>query len=381
MKILHCCLSCFYIDNYNYQENVLPLINKNHGHDVKIIASTETFIENSKLGYVNAGKYINRDGISVERVAYKRWLPHFIMKKIRIYKNVYDLIEKFSPDIILFHGVCAYELLTIVKYKKNNPKVKVYIDSHSDFNNSSQNLISREILHKRFYKRIVDKALPWIDKILCISIEAIDFLEQLYKVPKDKMELYPLGGIIFTDFQWKEKRDKIRKALSVDEDDILVIHSGKMDVKKCTIELLKSFTQVENSNLKLVLIGSFTQEIESTVNSIINLDKRIKYIGWKDSSMLLGYLCGADIYVQPGSQSATMQNAICCRCPIAVYPHKSHKPYLKENGFYVKNINDMVQMFYKIGYNPEILKNMSKESYNIACELLDYNKLASRLYI
>lgn len=381
MKILHCCLSCFYIDNYNYQENVLPLINKNHGHEVKIIASTETFIENSKLGYVNPGKYINRDGIEVERVPYKRYLPHFIMKKIRIYKNVYNLIEEFSPDIILFHGICAYELLTIVKYKKNNPNVKIYIDSHSDFNNSSQNVISREILHKRFYKRIVDKALPWIDKILCISTEAIEFLEQLYKVPKNKMELYPLGGIIFSNLQWKEKRDKIRKYLSANEDDILVIHSGKMDVKKCTIELLKAFIQVDNSNLKLILIGSFTQEIKNTVKSIINDDKRIKYMGWKDSSTLLEYLCAADIYVQPGSQSATMQNAICCRCPISIYPHKSHEPYLKENGFYIKNINEMVQMFYTIGDNPEILKSMSNESYKIACELLDYNKLASRLYI
>ena len=42
MRILHLCLSCFYIDGYNYQENILPRINHEDGHDVRILASTET---------------------------------------------------------------------------------------------------------------------------------------------------------------------------------------------------------------------------------------------------------------------------------------------------------------------------------------------------
>ena len=66
MKILHCCLSCFYIDNYNYQENLLPRQNKIDGHDVSIIASTEVYINNTKLGYCEPKKYVNEDGIPVD---------------------------------------------------------------------------------------------------------------------------------------------------------------------------------------------------------------------------------------------------------------------------------------------------------------------------
>ena len=46
MKILHCCLAAFYIDNFSYQENIFPKIHKLQGHQVHIIASTETYLEN-----------------------------------------------------------------------------------------------------------------------------------------------------------------------------------------------------------------------------------------------------------------------------------------------------------------------------------------------
>jgi len=63
MKILHCCLSQFYIDNYSYQENILPRVNKQMGHEVKIIASTETYLDNRNLEYVEPSRYYTEDGI------------------------------------------------------------------------------------------------------------------------------------------------------------------------------------------------------------------------------------------------------------------------------------------------------------------------------
>ena len=71
MKILHCCLSCFYNENYNYQENFLPRYNKLDGNDVMIIASTETFTNNNSLGFCEPIDYLNEDGIRVVRVPYR----------------------------------------------------------------------------------------------------------------------------------------------------------------------------------------------------------------------------------------------------------------------------------------------------------------------
>lgn len=76
------------------------------------------------------------------------------MKKIRHYSNLYYYIEEFSPDVIMCHGMCTYDLITIAKYKKNNPDVKFYADSNEDKYNSGVNWISKDILHKCFIKRL-----------------------------------------------------------------------------------------------------------------------------------------------------------------------------------------------------------------------------------
>ena len=68
MKILHLCLACFYIDNYTYQENILPRINHEDGHDVRILASTETYVDNAHLGYVEPAEYVTEYGVPIKRL-------------------------------------------------------------------------------------------------------------------------------------------------------------------------------------------------------------------------------------------------------------------------------------------------------------------------
>lgn len=381
MKILHMMLSCFYIDDYNYQENVLPKQNAVDGHEVKIIASTETFIHNQKLGYVPPSIYRSSEGIEVQRVPYRRWLPHFMMKKIRSYPNIYPLIEQFHPDIILFHGVPAYELLTVTRYKKYHPGVRLYVDSHEDKHNSGQNFISRMLLHRGFYRFIISKAIPNIDKILYISDETKDFLSENYHIPEDLMEFYPLGGAVFSVEERNEKRRRKRKELGLREHDILFVHSGKLDVQKRTVDLLTAFSSVPDSRFKLVLIGSIPQDGKERIDSLIKNDPRISFLGWKSTDELLSYLCACDMYLQPGSQSATMQNALCAFAPVMLYPHKSHKPYFRNNGYFVTTVNDMVQSFLDISSHPNNLKIMSSHSEELAKDLLDYRKLAARLYV
>lgn len=381
MRILHCCLSCFYIDNYNYQENVLPRINREQGHEVNIIASTETFIDNKNLGYVEPLNYINEDGISVKRVAYKKIFPKFIMRKIRSYKNVYKLIEEYKPDVILFHGAAAYEIINVAKYVKKNPNVKLYVDSHEDRNNSGTNWLSLNILHRLFYRWCNKIALKSVDKVFYLSEETKEFLINIYKIPKVKLEFYPIGGTIFSFEERLKNRNEKRLELNLSDKDILLVHSGKMDKYKRTEDIVNAFCNINNNNLKLAIIGSFTEDVRKVIDPLISKNKRIFYLGWKDSSELSKYLCASDLYVQPGGQSATMQNAICCGSPIAVYPHKSYKFFLNENGYYIENVEDMKKVFNDIVLHPEKIKIMSDNSLKFAHDVLDYEKIASRLYV
>jgi hypothetical protein len=380
MKISHLCLSCFYIDNFSYQENILPRQNKQDGHEVQIIASTETYTSDSRLGYLSPGRYNNEDGIPVVRLGYRKFLPHGIMKKLRMHHGVLELLEEFGPDVILFHGLCGWELLSVADYKKRHPQVRVYADSHEDANNSARNVLSRTVLHKIYYRTILNLALPYIRKILCVSLDTMDFVKNTYGIPESVMDFFPLGGIIDSDEEYNKKRTDIRNSLGLSDQHILIVQAGKMGTKKKILESLRAFQTNKRDNLRLLLIGSFDDRIRDEAQSLVAASENASYLGWKESRELMDYLCAADVYLQPGSQSAIMQNAICHRCAVILDDVPSHKPFVQGNGWLLNSNMILSHVMDSISRNPLQLKQMSETSLAIARKLLDYKKLAARLY-
>lgn len=382
MKILHCCLSCFYIDNYNYQENMLVREHVRAGHEVLVLASTENYDDQRQLSYSAPGRYQGSDGAEVVRLPYRNLGPHTLMKRIRAYPGVYQQLSVFRPDVIMFHGSSAWELTTILRYKKNNISVKIYLDSHTDFNNSARSFFSKHILHGIFYRSIFRKSIPYVEKVLCISTETMDFIGGFYGCPKDKMEYFPLGGIIFDDSAHKENRVSIRGKYGVLDDALVFFQSGKFDTKKKLAEALKSFQNLPRvENIKYLIAGVLQEDVKAEVEALLAKDDRIHFLGWKNAQELMQLLCAADVYVQPGSQSATLQNSICCRCAVIVADVPSHHPFVNDNGWMVHNTEALTQAFDAAIHASQEgrLEQMRAQSLRIARQLLDYEKMAQRL--
>ncbi len=380
MRILHCMLSCFYIDNYKYQENILPIVNKMDGHDVKIIASTETYVDNINLKYVKPSRYFNEADIEVVRVPYKKYLPQVIMRKLRLYKGVYKLIEEFNPDVILFHGMPAGELKTIKKYVKKHPHVKLFIDSHEDYNNSATNMISKYLLHRLYYKWILKSVLPYVYKVLSISYETTKFIQENYNIPVALIEKFPLGGELLTEAEKTKIKIKVRNELKIEEDDLVIIHSGKMDAKKKTLDIIKAFREINDLKSKLLIVGEMSEEVYNEALPYFEVDKRIYFLGWKESDKLREYIAAADLYIQPGGQSATMQTALCVGTPVAIYPHISYKELLNGMPYYVSNQADIEVLFKEIQIDKRDLKNRQRVLYDFAKNNLDYREITKILY-
>jgi hypothetical protein len=293
---------------------------------------------------------------------------------------LYKLIVDFAPDIILFHGAAAYALLIAAKYKKNNPQIKFYVDSHEDYNNSATNFLSKYILHKIFYRGVIQKSLKYIDKILYITYESAVYLKEMYGISDKHLLFFPLGGNIPEPDKREYIRKKIRSSFNIDENQILLIISGKFDKIKRTIDVVKAFIEVPNQNLRLLIIGSMNKDISETAMQLINSDSRIHYLGWLNSSLLQDYLCAGDLYVQLGSQSVTMQNALCCGNAAALYPFESHKFLLKDSVFYIEQKEDLIKVIKMISSDNSILEKKRKESFDIAQRILDYEKITAMIY-
>lgn len=380
MKIAHLCLSNFFIDGFAYQENELVRQNILDGHDVVVIASTETYNENRELTYVEPGSYIGVEGARIIRVPYSKWLPHKVMTKLRIHPGIFDLLQTEEPGVILFHSLCGWELLTVKAYKAKHPQVRVFADSHEDFNNSARSFVSKYFLHGMYYRSVLKHALDSIDKVLCISVETINFVRDFYGVPADQIEFYPLGGFTYDDEEYDKIRAESRSKHRLTDRQILFVQSGKMDGTKKVLESLRAFTKIENPDIRFVLAGHLHEDISTEANTIMGSDSRIQFAGWKTADELRALLCAADVYLQPGTQSATMQMSLCCRCAVILDDVPSHKPYIEKNGWLIGKDIPLEDALVAASIDPDRLSCMSIQSAKLASRLLDYRKLAERLY-
>ncbi|WP_461393194.1 glycosyltransferase family 4 protein [Deferrisoma sp.] len=377
MKIAHVCLSNFFVDERAYQENELVRHHVAAGHDVLVLASTETHDENGRLVYCKPMTYVSKEGATLVRIPYSRWLPHSVIRKLRIHPGVYKRLAEFAPQSILFHGAASYELVTVARYVRDHPGTLLFIDNHAYWANSGRNFISRNLLHRWFYRLCLQKALPYTVKVLCVSTEAVDFANKIYRVPMDKLELFPLGGRPLPPAEYKERRIRKRLELQIDDDTLLFVQSGKLTRRKKLIESLKSFAAVGYRKARFAIAGVLGDDIRVDAERLISEDPRVIFLGWQSVEDLTDLLCAADVYIQPGTQSVTMQHALCCHCPVAIADVPAHRFYSQVTGWLLNEETTLETVFKEASVvNLDALRD---RAYGFSVNMLDYKVLSQRV--
>ena len=380
MKIVFLGLASTYTPGLTYQDNYLCTQTLADGHAVTYLSNPEKFV-NGEIVETGAEDTVLPDGLHLIRLPYVKLGLNIVTKKFRAFRGVYDILEREKPDLIFCHNLQYWSVRDVVRYKKDHPAVKFYADTHTDYNNSGTNWLSLHVLHRIFYRHLVRLVLPYLDRYFYVADECRQFSHEVYGIPNEKMEFYPLGGTLLSDGEYAAIRAKRRAELGLGENDRLYIHSGKLDALKRSDELLRAFSAVDDPHAVLAVIGSIPKEREAVLLPLIEADERIRYLGWKSGADLQEYLCAADLYCQPGSQSATMQNALCRYCPVMLYPHPSHTvDYDRGEVLWVKTQADMEAVFRSLAADPAQLAPLRENAERLARELLDYRKLAARLY-
>lgn len=384
MKIVHLCLSNFYIEDFGYQENLIPKFHKKSGHDVTIIASRFTYRkDNGHPDLAPAGEYTNSNGIKVIRIDYKhKWLGK-LNDKLKIFQDTYKLLEKEKPDLIFNHGIQFLDLSEVVRYVNNHPTCRLIADNHAAYINSGTNVLSREILHKRIYKRVIQKALPNIEKIFVLAPGCRDFVTDMYQVPNNKMEYLYLGADTekIDSYEKNEVKIKTRKLLNIDSEDVVLITGGKLTEGKNIELLLNSFKKMTNENIKLIIFGSFSDNINNKMLRMIESDERVKYIGWIDGQDVYKYYIASDIAVFPGTKSALWEQAICSGLPLICKEWEGMK-YVDVGGnciFLNKDdedyLADKISMLIK---DKDMYKNMQAIAESKGYETFSYERIAQQ---
>lgn len=330
MRILHLCLGNFFIDNYSYQENMLPKYHVLQGHDVTMIASLFTFDEKGRGVYMpKPSKYKDKDGFDVIRLAYKtpvRWNRFF-----RHFEGLYESMEAVNPDIIFSHNV-SYGDTTVVKaYLKKHPQVKLYADNHADYINSAKNWWSKHVLHPIIWRHYAKVIEPFMVKCYGVTPMRCRFLKEMYHLNTNVVEYLPLGvDDSLIPNNRKEVRFKVRKSLGINDDDFLIFTGGKIDRIKNTHVLIDSLERLNNPKLHLVLCGVLTSQMEY-LKKTIDVNSRIHYLGWCNSEQVMNYMVAADLACFPGTHSTLWEQSIGVGLP-AIFKRWPEMEHVNVNG-------------------------------------------------
>lgn len=304
MKVIHICLAGLFMDGWGYQDNMIAKYHVSFGYDVTVI--TNQWVYDQEGNYVKTDKTeeVDRWGVKIVRIPIKHDKPY--VSKLKQYVGLYENIKKIQPDVIFLHSSQIRDVDDLIRYKKEHPEVKIYVDNHCDYSNSATNWLSKYILHGIVWKRSAQKLNPYVEKFYGVLPARVDFMIERYKLPKDRVELLVMG----MDDEKAESaalpgvKEQVREKLGFAEDDFVVITGGKIDhAKRQTLLLIEAVQRIQNPKLKLLVFGSVVDDMKEQLVQMCDADDRIQYIGWVQSDDTYPYFAASDLAIFPGRHS------------------------------------------------------------------------------
>lgn len=326
------------MDGWGYQDNLLAKYHVLDGHDVTVIANEYMYDHEGNYVKIDGDKYcqpnIDCNGVRVVRLAIRGDKPVTGPAQRVHYVGLYDTLVSVTPDIIFLHNPQILDVEDICKYMKfsgssarldkktdESSKVRLYVDSHSDYSNSARNFLSKHILHGILWRSKVQKLVPYTTKFYGVLPARVDFLLERYHTPADKTEILVMGmdDELADKAANQETISDIRKKLNIQDTDFVIVTGGKIDhAKRQTLLLMDAVKNIDNPKLKLIVFGSVVEDMKADFDAKVASDKRILYIGWLGADETYPYFAASDLAVFPGRHSVMWEQVAGQGIPMVV---------------------------------------------------------------
>ncbi|MFT8556153.1 glycosyltransferase [Liquorilactobacillus hordei] len=264
---------------------------------------------------LNVYTKMNKDSIHCDFIASSNDRIHFYDKFIELGAEVYympnlrsisayvrrlNTILDTGYDIVHFHKNSAANIIPILIVKNHPSNPKIIIHSHNTAASTGNFLTS--MLHKvnkLYMEKIADK------KIACSSVAS----EWMFL--KKDVEIVN-NGIDTHKFKYNEEiRNRIRKTLEVNPEEILIGHIGRFTKQKNQSFLIDIFKEIKDikKDSKLILVGDgpLLKEIMKKVR-LLNLEDSVIFFGTTDKVSEL--LNAIDILIMPSLYEGLAVSAV-----------------------------------------------------------------------
>lgn len=384
MKIVHVVLSsgADYTDGWSYQENTLPVLQKELGHNVSLISSTTSSLVKDERS-TRPGEYVV-NGVKVIRIK-----PSFqlLENKIAWFNGLYDVLDKEAPDLVFLHGTNFCSLGQVAKYKKNNPQKIVFFDSHVTYENSINRMkfLNKYLIHMGLWRFINQRYKKVFSRGYYVAPQVKKCLLEMYRMNPELLFHLPMGANVPEELinHKHEIRNEWRKANQISEGDFVLVTGGRFRAQKKLFELLSAFRKVDLRDVKLVAFGKFENEdYKEKIEALIAGDDRIKFLGWLNNEESQKVYLSCDLAVFSGSQSVIWRTAIACGLPIVCnYSDGAEEMDFNGNLIFINNDNldEWRTAIQSVAESPEQYQKMKKVTEELAKPFFTERRVAQMI--
>lgn len=222
------------------------------------------------------------------------------------------------------------------------------------------------------------RSLKNIKEIICCS-ESIK--KEIGRYSNLKLG-YIRNGVDISQYVINIPKDKIRKKLNLNDNEIYFIAVGRFSERKQIYFIAKEFTKMELENCSLILLGS-SYDGKSVEEKILALNNK-KIIMPGRVNNVNEYLNAADYFISASLYEGlpnSVLEACCAKLPLFLSNIEPHKEILKFNQkagvlFEAQNINDFEKNLREFFLKEQI--EMKKAAYNIVKRYLNAQNMSEQ---
>ena len=242
------------------------------------------------------------------------------------------------------------------------------------------------------------KVIKKCKKFLCVSKYLSDEIESPNNKigPTDKKKTYILKNCIdlnkFNNNLDDKKIQDIRKKYKIKKDDIVILFAGRLDAQKGVLETIQAVKQINNTKIKLLIVGScfYEMKVQSSFQKVLideakTIEDRIIFTGYVqyEDMPYMYKIAYASVLPSLSIEAAglTIIESMACGTPVITTNIGGIPEYTNNSCSYILDVNNKIienikKSILELVENPNKRNYLSKKSIN---HVKEYN--AKKYYV
>ncbi|KAB2332550.1 glycosyltransferase family 4 protein [Bacillus mesophilum] len=254
------------------------------GHEVRVL----TLSDQAKSYKADDVTYISSLGID-------KIYPGARITLFKNYKYLQQLID-WRPDVI--HTQCEFSTFRLAKYIAKCLRIPIVHTYHTVYEDYTHYFSPNQKWGKAMVALFSRKVLKNASYVIAPT-EKVSTLLKGYRVTQP-IKVIPTGIDLssYTQNKFIENKNKIRETLQIPKQSRVLVFVGRLAKEKNLEEILSYFSQIDNQNLSLLIVGDgpHRQFLEKYVRKL-NIEHKVIFTGMVVPKDVPAYYQAADLFV------------------------------------------------------------------------------------